>query len=264
MRKGRGHSNKTPLLQQLGDATTLLQAALSETLWPTRCVICDLPGNAVCKKCLLNLPYLDALLACPTCGAPWGRGICCECNQQTLRWKGLQRFPLDGCASAVVLAPETKRIVTAYKDRGEQQLASIIAQCMANVLPPSWCIRSTLVPIPARKEAVRQRGFDHACLVAHELSHLTGTPVLHALAAKPRRDQRNLDARQRLANMAGSFAIASEPGAGAARLKAQLRLHPRIILVDDVFTTGATLFTAAKVLRSFGAEKTYALTFIRA
>lgn len=257
-------SGKTSLLQQLGDATTVLQAALSETLWPTRCVICDLPGSAVCEKCLLSLPYLDALLACPTCGAPWGRGICCECNQQTLRWKGLQRFPLDGCASAVVLAPETKRIVTAYKDRGEQQLAGIMAQCMANALPPSWHIRGTLVPIPARKEAVRQRGFDHACLIAHELSRLTGMPVLHALAAKPRRDQRNLDARQRLANMAGSFAIADGAGHGNARLKAQLRLHPRIILVDDVFTTGATLFTAANVLRAFGAEKAYALTFIRA
>lgn len=152
-----------------------------------------------------------------------GRGICCECNQQTLRWKGLARFPLDGCVSAVLLSPETKRIVTVFKDRGEQQLSEIIAHHMANVLPPSWQAEAVLVPIPARTNAVRELGFDHISLIGAELSRITGMPLTPLLRAKPRRDQRDLDARQRLANMAGSFDLEPNgPSPYGNALKARL------------------------------------------
>ena len=165
------------MLAEIKGSLKLLQLGLSEAVWQTRCVICDVPGAALCDKCSRQLPYLDQLSACPLCGAPWGRGICCECNQQTLRWKGLARFPLDGCVSAVLLSPETKRIVTVFKDRGERQLSEIIAHHMANVLPPSWQAEAVLVPIPARTNAVRERGFDHISLIGAELSRITGMPL---------------------------------------------------------------------------------------
>ena len=240
------------MLGMVLDSLKLMQMGLVEAVWPSRCVICDTPGELVCSRCSLLLPYLDQLLACPVCGAPWGRSICCECNAQTLRFKGLSHFPLDGCASALMLSAESKRIVTTFKDRGEQHLSEVIAQYLANVLPPAWMPDTVLVPIPARKNAVRQRGFDHVALIASELSRTTGIPLSNALRALPRRDQRNLDARGRLVNMAGSFAAQEEINAR------------HIILVDDVFTTGATLFTAAETLRPLGAEKIYALTLIRA
>lgn len=253
------------MLAEIKGSLKLLQLGLSEAVWQTRCVICDVPGVALCNKCSRELPYLDQLLACPLCGAPWGRGICCECNQQTLNWKGLARFPLDGCVSAVLLSPETKRIVTVFKDRGEQQLSEIIAHHMANVLPPSWQAGAALVPIPARTSAVRERGFDHISLIGAELSRITGMPLTPLLRAKPRRDQRELDARQRLANMVGSFDL--EPNGALPygnALKARLGIMPRIVLIDDVFTTGATLFTAGNTLRAAGAKEVYAVTFIRA
>lgn len=253
------------MLAEVKGSLKILQLGLSEAIWQTRCVICDVPGIALCEKCSRELPYLDQLSSCPTCGAPWGRGICCECNQQTLHWKGLAHFPLDGCVSAVLLSPETKRIVTAFKDRGEQQLSEIIARHMANVLPPSWQAGAALVPIPARINAVRERGFDHVSLIGAELSRMTGMPLTPLLRARPRRDQRNLDAKQRLANMVGSFDL--EPNAAPpykSALKTRLGISPRIILIDDVFTTGATLFTAGNTLRTAGAKEVYAVTFIRA
>lgn len=177
----------------------------------------------------------------------------------------MARFPLDGCVSAVLLSPETKRIVTVFKDRGERQLSEIIAHHMANVLPPSWQAEAVLVPIPARTNAVRERGFDHISLIGAELSHITGMPLTPLLRAKPRRDQRDLDARQRLANMAGSFDLEPNgPSPYGNALKARLGIMPRIVLIDDVFTTGATLFTAGNILRAAGAKEIYAVTFIRA
>lgn len=146
------------MIPEIKDSLKLLQWGIAEAVWPTRCVICDTPGALLCRACELSLPYLDQLLACPACGAPWGRSICCECNQQTLRWKGLERFPLEGCASATLLSPETKRIVTTFKDRGERELSETIARLMAQALPPSWRGDTAFVPIPARKNAVRERG----------------------------------------------------------------------------------------------------------
>lgn len=161
-----------------------------------------------------------------------------------------------------MLSAESKRIVTAFKDRGEQLLSAVIAQHLADMLPCSWAENALFVPIPARKNAIRQRGFDHVSLIASELSRITGIPSANALCALPRRDQRALDARERLANMAGSFAL--NPAALREQaLKRRMGARTCIILVDDVFTTGATLFTAAEALRPLLPEKIYALTFIR-
>ena len=239
----------------LSDSAAFLGLALAEAVWPTRCVICDTPGELLCGKCRLSLPYLDQLQACPTCGAPWGRGICCECNRQTLSWRGMERFPLDGCASATMLSTATRRMVTVFKDRGEERMAGVLANIMANTMPPSWYNGSLLVPIPARKRAQRTRGFDHMQIIVKELSDTTGIPYLRLLEQGQRRDQRELDARQRLENMRGSIKV--KPGKRALVPK-------RVILVDDVFTTGATLFTAADALRRAGAEEVLGLTFIRA
>ncbi len=237
------------------DSAAFLGLALAEAIWPTRCVVCDLPGELLCRKCRLNLPYLDQLQACPTCGAQWGRAICCECNHQTLSWRGMERFPLDGCASATMLSPATRRMVTVFKDRGEERMAKVLAGMMANALPPRWKKGSLLVPIPARKRAERKRGFDHMQMIASEISAITGIPWLGLLEQRQRRDQRQLDARERLENMRGSIAL--KPGRRALVPK-------RVILVDDVFTTGATLFTAAAALRKAGAQEVLGLTFIRA
>lgn len=233
----------------------ILREAVEETLWPTRCAICDLPGELLCARCARNLAYLDQLQACPVCGAPWGRGICTECNRMILEWKGLERIPLNGCVSATVLTPQTRRIVTTFKDRGELRLANVLAQAMANVMPPAWVKNAALVPIPARKQAERQRGYDHIALVAEALSQRTGLTVVSALEMLPRKDQRALDAKQRLQNMAGSIRV--KPAEAW-----KLRFTERIVLVDDVFTTGATLFTAASALRPYTKE-ICAVTFTR-
>lgn len=239
------------LEKELLSSLRCIRDALEETLWPTRCVICDTPGTLLCHRCRLQLPYLDQARACTRCGAAHGRLICCECNRVTLNWKGLDSFPLDGCVSATMLTAPTRRMVIMYKDRGEQRLAPVLARFLADVIPPAWTHHSALVPIPAQISAQRQRGFDHVQLIGNELSHLIHTPLLNALTAIDRPDQRNLNAQERLRNMHGS-------------LRACKPVPPTVIVLDDVFTTGATLFAAADALRIQGAQRVYGLTFARA
>lgn len=244
--------------EEVRASAALAAEGVAETLWPTRCAVCDMPGDALCPRCRLRLPYLDQLTACPICGAAWGKDVCCECNHETLRQRGLERFPLDACLAATRLEPDTRRIVVAYKDRGERRLARTMAQCMTDVMPPAWKrpdAHTLIVPIPARRAAVARRGFDHVLLIAKELQNRTGLPVAHALKAHTGHDQRALGAQSRRENMAGSFRVTRRYELGAPR---------RLIVVDDVMTTGATLFAAAEALREHGAATVCALTFARA
>ena len=244
--------------EEVRASAALAAEGVAEALWPTRCAVCDVPGEALCPRCRRRLPYLDQLTACPICGAAWGKGICCECNRETLRQRGMERFPLDACIAATRLESDTRRIVVAYKDRGERRLAHAMARCMADAMPPHWRRpdeRSLIVPIPARREAVARRGFDHMRLIAKELQGITGLPVAYALESNRSHDQRALGARSRQQNMAGSFRVVRRYALGT---------RGRLILIDDVMTTGATLFAAADALRERGAETVCGLTFTRA
>lgn len=225
-----------------------------EALWPTRCAICDAHGQLLCDQCRANLPYIDANWACPRCGAPFGMLACTECNDEALSLFQLERFPFDQMASAVMLTDESRRLATVFKDSGEQRLAGTIAGIMAPYLPPRWRDGAPVITfVPATRRAQLQRGFDHMELVAGALSDVVDIPAMHLLEVGASQDQRELGRRQRASNMAQRFAV-----------RAGAEMPETVILIDDVCTTGATLFAAAETLRSAGAKTLYALTFARA
>ena len=115
-----------------------------------------------------------------------------------------------------------------------------------------------LVYVPASPEALLRRGFDHMERVAEIVSRRTGMALVHALAScKGARDQRELGRGERLANRSGSFSLAAGVISDAGKLPR------RIVLIDDVFTTGATLSAAAHVLLDGGAHKVRAVTCCR-
>lgn len=266
------------LFETIKQSAQLLAYVSAETLWPTRCAICDEVGELICNTCLRKLPYIDQLFCCTTCGAAFRKAICTECNHFILSWKHLDEFPLDGCISAVQLSNDTRRIITCYKDRGEQRLARVIASITADAIPARWISQSVLVPIPTRKEALRQRGFDHLQLIAKSVSELTGIPLWNILAPAPRKrqDQRALNGQERLNNMRHSFHVTKPwlvamgatshitPKDSHSIPNSDLKDGTRFILIDDVFTTGATLFAAAEELRHSGALIVSGLTFARA
>ncbi|MCI8366578.1 MAG: ComF family protein [Eggerthellaceae bacterium] len=229
-------------------------AVALEALWPTRCAVCDCHGELLCDKCRRTLPYIDANLACPRCGAPFGCVVCTECNDESLSLFELEQFPFDQMASAVSLTDESRRLVTVFKDSGERRLAGVVAAIMAEYVPPAWKTPEALIAfVPATKRAITDRGFDHMELIASELSDKTGIPAAHLLTVGQSHDQRELGRHQRARNMSDRFAI-----------REGSRVPETVILIDDVATTGATLFAAAATLRKAGAKTLYALTFARA
>ncbi len=226
---------------------------VAETLYPTRCAVCDAPGSALCPRCAAALPFIDALSACPRCGAPYGVVQCSECTPVLLAPFGYDEPPYDEAVSALMLTDEVRRIVTVYKDQNERSLARPMADIIARYLPPRWFTRSPAITyVPATVAARRRRGFDHGERIARELSFTVEAELAPLLAPPRRLDQRKLGRAGRIGNMRKSLTALS----GAS-------IPETLILIDDVCTTGATLFAATDALKAAGAKTVFCATFAR-
>ena len=225
--------------------------SLAEAVWPTRCVVCDAPGHVLCPTCAQQLPFIDQWNACPVCGAPYGRYQCTECNSYRLREVNLRKPPFKQCVSAVIFDDRVARIVRGRKDAHERRLDEHVAFYIASAIPPGWIHASAAIcPIPASRTALRLRGFDHGSELAHQCASLLGLPVNPLLYMSARRDQRDLGRAERFANMSQAFSVTP-----------QKRCPTHVVLIDDVYTTGATLVAAALALKQAGVRCVYAATF---
>lgn len=246
-RAGRG------LAARLGSGlSSPLSAGAAELLWPTRCVGCGLPGALVCDACLRSLPRIDQDGACPDCGAPFGRLVCTQCRHD---WE------LSGCVCACSFAGTAARMVTTLKDAHELRLAPLLATAMAGALEEAGSVPSflgtppgeldALCFVPATAEAFVRRGFDHMELVARPLASALGVPLADILVRTSARDQRRLGRSERAANLAGSIAVRDDVRG------------LRMLVADDVVTSGASVREAARALLARGAASVTALAFAR-
>jgi len=228
--------------------------SLIELIWPTRCVGCEKLGVLLCEDCQRDLRYIDQDSACTRCGTPFGRLVCTECTPVYEPVK--LAFTQARCVLEFTELP--RRIIVTYKDKGEQRLSALLASMLAQVIPLEWKLwADVLTWIPADEEAVRRRGFDHMALIAVSLAEQSGLKTRPLLIKHSRKDQRSLNRREREQNMRSVFSI-KEPGLKTPKPAAQ-----RIILIDDVFTTGATLDAAAQTLLSAGAKEIRVATICR-
>lgn len=217
---------------------------LLDLVFPPRCAGCDRPGTLLCDACRARIPRISPAEACPRCGAP-GRGACTEC--------GSHMFAFTGARCASLLGPPVSRAVVLLKDGGERRYAVLLAELLAFVAHGWLLPDDVLVPVPATPAAVRRRGFDHTADIARALGALTGLRVARPLIARPSADQRALGREERFVNRLQAFV--SAPGA---------LVPERVVLLDDVLTTGATLDAAARVLLTEGAREVRVLTVARA
>ncbi len=228
---------------------SLLSTAL-ELIWPTRCAGCEKPGSLLCDDCKRALVPVSIAEACVHCGAPFGRRICTECYSS----EGKEQFSFTRAVSCVEMDELSGRIIVLYKDNNEHRLAEYVAHELYSTLPPSWLQwADVLTWIPADKKALRRRGFDHMERIAKHLATLTNLPAQQLLQKLPGRDQRSLNREERRINLERSLSL-------AANLTA---IPPRCLLIDDVFTTGVTLDTAAALLKAGGAQEVRVASFAR-
>jgi predicted amidophosphoribosyltransferase len=216
---------------------------LLDLILPLRCVVCDAPGEQLCAACRDALPRLAAP-RCARCGAPtaWPVARCRECSGR--------RLAFVSARAAVAYDDAVRRLVHSWKERGLRTLAAVAADAIAAALqPPSGATAVTFVP-PDRARGL-ERGHQPAERLAFELGRRWELPALCLLErtrSSPR--QRGLSLAERRRNVAGAFdAVRASP--------------TRVVLVDDVYTSGSTASAAASALRRSGARRVDVVTFAR-
>jgi ComF family protein len=231
---------KTPPLARV--AQTVL-----DVLFPPRCVACGGQGSFLCRACRETMPR--ALPPrCPLCWQPERRGeMCGRCAQA--------RLAFAGARSLYLYEGAVREAVHGLKYNHLSALARPMAEVMAGYLEAEALPVDLVVPVPLFGRRQRLRGYNQSALLARELSRLGGLPLAERGLAR-RRDTppqaRSVDAEARRRNVAGAFA--------ADRRRVEGR---RVLIIDDVMTTGATLDACAQALRQAGAASVWALTFAR-
>lgn len=203
----------------------------------------------LCPDCSRALAPLRAERRCAVCSLPLisEHEVCTRCRRRRFAFTAnVSCFAYDGVAQAVVRA---------FKFGGHHRLLQRIAGDLAGVLPADWR-HLPIVPAPARRSSVRRREYEPVHLLATTLSTIHAVPVLRLLRRREGTSQKQLGFEARLNNVVGKFV----PTAAAARLADRLRLPSQVLLVDDVFTTGATAHECANVLASVGVETVYVAT----
>lgn len=211
------------------------------------------------RTILLNLLYPPK---CPFCGRvlnPGEEGLCSSC-QKSLPWVDKPAKTVDfcdGCLSPLWYRDGVRRAVHAYKFRGGRAHSRFFGLVMAQALQDQWEEPvDAIVWVPLSRRHMRKRGYDQAELLAHRVGELTGLPVIRALekVRETQTQSRLAGDSVRRANVLGAYAVAPD-----AELEGK-----RIVLVDDVCTSGATMSECAACLRMAGAQSVVALSFARA
>lgn len=197
---------------------------------------------------------------CMGCGAATGcreDWICPDCRQALARgWVGAQPPPeyIDAAAYAYVYRGAAASIVRRLKYSGVDRLAGFMGGDMVRAyrfIEPTGADCVTCVPM--HKKRLRKRGRNHAELLARDVAARLDLPYIEALErVRDTRQQARLDEAARRSNQKGAFAV-RESVAGR-----------RVILVDDVCTTGSTAMACAEALRVGGAERVVLLCYTRA
>lgn len=221
-----------------------LLADLAELLAPTRCAGCDLPGALLCDSCHELAVRFDQSESCPRCAAPFGALVCTEC------WE--RAFSFEAAQALGDLSAPLHRAVLLYKDASERRLGALLGGLLGRQVAQAWPGWADVVTwVPPSREALRRRGFDHAGEVSLAVAAIVGARAEPLLRRTGARDQRALGREARAENAAGVFSAAGEVGG-------------RVLLVDDVMTTGATADVAASALLDAGATNVRVAVVARA
>lgn len=229
-----------------------LGRALAEVVLPPACLACGGPlesGQILCPSCALQVNYLEGAL-CPCCGRP-GPGPCRSCAEAAPAFDRARAVAwYEGPLGQAVRDFKYRRRAWQGRGLGRVLAARGPAELLAEV--------DIIAPVPLHPLRLMGRGFNQSLILARAVGRQSRAELAPALLRRLRhtRPQAGLDPGQRLANVAGAF--------GVSRLWAGRLKGKRVLVVDDVFTTGATVNECARALKAAGASAVDILTLVRA
>lgn len=217
-------------------------------IYPPRCVICDrilrTREAGCCPECTPSLPWAEEPL-CMSCGKLLGsmeEEYCEDCRIHGHYFtQGRGVFLYEG---------GVRRSLYRIKFQNRRDYLSFYGKAVCISMEKYWkrWKPEVIVPVPMHPRKKRKRGYNQSELLAEEISRLTGIPTDRRLLRCVRltAEQKSLDRKGRQANLYGCFR--AEPGQ---------KIKRRILVIDDVYTTGSTMDEVSRVLKNAGAEAVY-------
>lgn len=214
---------------------------------PALCGACwgklNFVSQPCCVRCGLPFAFAAEAVTAPFCGA------CAALASKPV--------PLDRSRAALVYDPASRDLLLAFKHADRTETAGLFARFVARAGSELLDDADLLVPVPLHRWRLFRRRYNQSALLAQSLAKLTHLTVVPDLLTRTRAtpSQGSQHRTGRVRNVAGAFAV-------TPRLSARVD-GARILLIDDVHTTGATLSECAKVLKRSGAARVDALTVAR-
>ncbi|HOV89913.1 MAG TPA: ComF family protein [Syntrophorhabdaceae bacterium] len=197
------------------------------------CASCGVKGKVICSSCEGSFKKIDYRSACPVCGRLTGKRLLCgECilNDRGFS-EGYYGFVYEN---------RLRDAVHTFKFNGRQEVGRYLVSLLRDIIAIISDKVDCIVPIPITEKRLNERGFNQSFIIAQEVSRLTGKPVFDKviIKAKDTKDQYSLSKKERKNNIKGAFS-----------LKKYHQIEgKRVLLVDDLFTTGFTAMEASKVI----------------
>ncbi len=216
-------------------------------VFPPHCAGCGIEGCQICPDCLQKI-QVTSRKSCSLCGRSLpDRGICPRCRSNPPAYQEVRS--VAGYEGVI------REIVVNLKYKADLGLSLAAAEMMASLVQVENWQLDMVVPVPLNERRRKERGYNQAAMLAFPLSLSLKLPMrIKALARiRDTKSQVNLNAAERKANVQGAFI--ADP---------LIVRGMRVLLVDDVYTTGATLNAAAEALCSAGCSEVRVLTLAKA
>jgi competence protein ComFC len=236
--------------------------AIVSVFFPAGCRICERPLTTanrvpICEECLSSFKRVPDIV-CEVCGRPLtemtrkeGEPLLCPACQDNT-------YAFDRARSFALYEEAVVRAILLLKFEQIEPLGAWFAERLAKMVSPDRVspVADVVVPVPLHRERERERGYNQAALISKPLAKRLRLPhkAVLLMRTRARPDKQVLSLEERWESVRGAFA--TRPGSKVDNL--------RVILVDDVLTTGATLDACARTLRDAGAKSVIGLTAARA
>ena len=223
------------------------------------CVVC---GNKtgvymICKKCLKEKFSADFILGirrCRICGKELltDEDFCSECREKPVLKHIDKMIPLESYRLW------NKELLFLWKINSVRSMSRLFARVLSDCLFKLGI--KVIVPVPPRPNKIKENGWDQIDELCSYLKYKYGFCVLDILERKSVEQQKKLNREERLNSIGKAYFMKNEERVAEILKKAGLKRLDEVCLVDDVFTTGATLESCSKILKDRGVERVFAVT----